>query len=352
MGNSGQKRGVSSLAAFESVERRIVFGTYSLSLSDPQVIGVSSGSRLDLASKSLVLSGGTTSINLNNPLVFSGSLGFAGGTGALPPPTTVVGTAGNDLIAVTTDAWGNSTATLNGKVVFTGAASTFDIDARRGDDRIEIRGYTSAVTIRGGAGNDTIFGSAGPDRIFAGDGDDLIFARDGRDTIYAEAGNDTVNGEGASDLIDGGDGFDRMRGSGGNDRISGGASRDFLSGEAGNDTLNGDGGNDVLSGGDGDDNLTGGAGDDSCDGNAGTNTIDGGGGGSNQVSNSNALVMYTYAGDANLSGTIDINDYFNIDTAIGQGWQQGDFNYDGQINGDDYFILDTHSWGVNAVGNP
>jgi autotransporter-associated beta strand protein len=63
------------------------------------------------------------------------------------------------------------------------------------------------------------------------------------------------------------------------------------------------------------------------------------------VSASDILVMYTYAGDANLDGAITGDDYFQIDSAFPQGlsgWMNGDFNYDGAINGDDYFLIDSN----------
>jgi hypothetical protein len=49
--------------------------------------------------------------------------------------------------------------------------------------------------------------------------------------------------------------------------------------------------------------------------------------------------MYTYGGDANLDGKINIDDYVRIDNGIASGltgWVNGDFNYDGKINIDDY----------------
>src|SRR5262249_47438534 len=49
------------------------------------------------------------------------------------------------------------------------------------------------------------------------------------------------------------------------------------------------------------------------------------------------------AGDANLDGKLNIDDYVRIDTGIAAhttGWSNGDFNYDGKINIDDYVILD------------
>src|SRR5207248_8681431 len=55
------------------------------------------------------------------------------------------------------------------------------------------------------------------------------------------------------------------------------------------------------------------------------------------VSSGDALVMYTWGGDANLDGTLDGDDYFQIDSHFNQaglifGYHNGDFNYDGDIN--------------------
>ena len=61
------------------------------------------------------------------------------------------------------------------------------------------------------------------------------------------------------------------------------------------------------------------------------------------VTGSDTLVMYTYGGDANLDGKINVDDYGRIDLNIPlgtSGWFNGDFNYDGQINVDDYGIID------------
>jgi hypothetical protein len=64
------------------------------------------------------------------------------------------------------------------------------------------------------------------------------------------------------------------------------------------------------------------------------------------------LVKYTYAGDANLDGKLDIDDYTRIDVGIDArltGWSNGDFNYDGKINIDDYVIIDSN---VRIQGAP
>ena len=64
------------------------------------------------------------------------------------------------------------------------------------------------------------------------------------------------------------------------------------------------------------------------------------------ISDSDTLVKYTYAGDADLSGRIDADDYFAIDSGYAHpanpSYASGDFNYDGAINGDDYFLIDSN----------
>jgi len=55
------------------------------------------------------------------------------------------------------------------------------------------------------------------------------------------------------------------------------------------------------------------------------------------------LVAYTYGGDANLDGKINVDDYIKIDSGIAtglSGWSNGDFNYDGKVNIDDYTVID------------
>jgi hypothetical protein len=70
------------------------------------------------------------------------------------------------------------------------------------------------------------------------------------------------------------------------------------------------------------------------------------------VTGSDALVMYTYGGDANLDGKINVDDYGHIDTSIPlgiSGWFNGDFNYDGKVNVDDYGIID---FNIGIQGTP
>src|SRR5256886_17230910 len=66
--------------------------------------------------------------------------------------------------------------------------------------------------------------------------------------------------------------------------------------------------------------------------------------------------MYTWGGDANLDGTLNGDDYFQIDSHFNQdgtvfGYYNGDFNYDGSINGDDYFIIDSN-WNTGSTATP
>lgn len=56
------------------------------------------------------------------------------------------------------------------------------------------------------------------------------------------------------------------------------------------------------------------------------------------------LIKYTYAGDADLNGKIDCDDYARIDFNVAEGgalkgWSNGDFNYDGSVQSGDYAII-------------
>jgi hypothetical protein len=71
------------------------------------------------------------------------------------------------------------------------------------------------------------------------------------------------------------------------------------------------------------------------------------------ITGASTIAMYTYAGDANLDGTIDGGDYGIIDNFVqvpgASGYANGDFNYDGVIDGGDYGIIDNN---VQAQGAP
>ena len=74
--------------------------------------------------------------------------------------------------------------------------------------------------------------------------------------------------------------------------------------------------------------------------------------GSETVDATAVLVKYTYGGDANVDGKINVDDYGRIDFNVAlqtTAWANGDFNYDGKINVDDYGIID---FNVAAQGPP
>ena len=76
--------------------------------------------------------------------------------------------------------------------------------------------------------------------------------------------------------------------------------------------------------------------------------------GSETVDGTSVLVKYTWGGDANLDGTLNGDDYFQIDSHFNQDgvafhFYNGDFNLDGSINGDDYFIIDSN-WNAGSTG--
>jgi uncharacterized membrane protein len=75
--------------------------------------------------------------------------------------------------------------------------------------------------------------------------------------------------------------------------------------------------------------------------------------GGQQITGNDTLVMYTYAGDLNVDGTVNADDYAYIDlyahTPGARGYGHGDINYDGSINADDYALIDIN---VIRQGDP
>ncbi len=75
--------------------------------------------------------------------------------------------------------------------------------------------------------------------------------------------------------------------------------------------------------------------------------------GGQTITGASTLAMWTYAGDANLDGVINADDYANIsfydNIPTADGYANGDFNYDGDINPDDFSLIDFNR---NAQGAP
>jgi hypothetical protein len=81
---------------------------------------------------------------------------------------------------------------------------------------------------------------------------------------------------------------------------------------------------------------------------ANTTTFDG-----QSISAADVLVKYTYYGDANLDGTVNIADYTRTDagflTTGASGWSNGDYDYDGVVDGSDYTLMDNAFNGQSTV---
>ncbi|HVT89215.1 MAG TPA: hypothetical protein VHD56_10215 [Tepidisphaeraceae bacterium] len=62
------------------------------------------------------------------------------------------------------------------------------------------------------------------------------------------------------------------------------------------------------------------------------------------------LIKYTYAGDANLDGRVDLSDmiFFAPHWMSSGNWSDGDFNYDGMIDAKDLSLL-AHNWQAGTV---
>jgi autotransporter-associated beta strand protein len=83
----------------------------------------------------------------------------------------------------------------------------------------------------------------------------------------------------------------------------------------------------------------------------------GGDGEVNGLTAGQELITYAYAGDANLDGKVDFNDFVAISTHFMQpdiNWDHGNFNYDGVVDFNDFVVLSTNFGagvtGVDGVG--
>jgi hypothetical protein len=75
------------------------------------------------------------------------------------------------------------------------------------------------------------------------------------------------------------------------------------------------------------------------------------------VSASSILIAHTFAGDANLDGAIDGDDFFQIDAHAGLvggvvSYFNGDFDYNGWVDADDYFLIDSNYNKAQAAAAP
>jgi uncharacterized delta-60 repeat protein len=185
----------------------------------------------------------------------------------------VIGTPGDDVIAIRSAA-GNQIEVLSAGVVLNtfAAASVKGLAAvgDAGNDYIDARalaaivtaGVDFPVTLDGDGGRDVLVGSQGRDRITGGDDNDKVHGWDGDDWLSGNAQKDRIDGGLGNDSLFGNGGRDSLGGNVGNDSLFGGGQPDFLTGYDGDDSLLGEGGHDRLDGGAGLDTLSGGGGDD------------------------------------------------------------------------------------------
>ena len=71
------------------------------------------------------------------------------------------------------------------------------------------------------------------------------------------------------------------------------------------------------------------------------------------MDDTSVLMTYALAGDADLSGIIDGDDFFAIDAGfagLASGFSNGDFDYGTRVDADDYFVIDSnYSKAVSAA---
>ena len=104
-----------------------------------------------------------------------------------------------------------------------------------GNDDLAINTTSSGSTAYAFYGNDHLTGGMAADRMYGGGGSDTIEGGGGDDRLYGFAPSGTQADDGA-DSLDGGAGNDYLQGDGGNDTLNGGAGDDMMLGGAGNDS--------------------------------------------------------------------------------------------------------------------
>ena len=187
------------------------------------------------------------------------TLELGSGNGSSPGSTIhFMGTSNAEVITATIT--NNVLSIVNGnttKSYYAPEFSQLNIDARAGNDLVDVStlsirtylfGGDGDDTLKGGSGRDTLTAGAGKNYLYGGAGFDRLNCSGGRDSLYGQAGNDRLYGNGGDDYLDGGGNIDRLFGGSGNDTLIGGGSNDKLYGEDGNDRLIGNAGHDILDG--------------------------------------------------------------------------------------------------------
>jgi hypothetical protein len=141
---------------------------------------------------------------LNHPAVLAQIQSF-NLDGCTPPPCTIRGTAGADILRGTPGP---------------------DVICGRGGNDV-LRGFGGDDLLYGGGGADRLYGDDGADRLIGGLGGDVLVGRAGTDTLRGQSGRDRLVGGGARDALLAGSGRDTLIARDGNrDWLDGGAGRD------------------------------------------------------------------------------------------------------------------------------
>jgi hypothetical protein len=133
---------------------------------------------------------------------------------------------------------------VNNEIRAYAGVTAIHVDARAGNDWVNLSGLTAQTLVYGGAGSDWINGSC---------------VVTGRLDLRGGDGNDELRGGAAGDRLDGGGGNDKLYGGAGDDLLIGGDGNDLVKGEAGDDTIVLGSGCDTLDGGPGNDPRVSGA---------------------------------------------------------------------------------------------
>jgi VCBS repeat-containing protein len=145
-------------------------------------------------------------------------------------------------------ALGGSVAIVNGKVVYTANADSFDLltqgqsvtdsftysmkDASGAVSSatvsVKVMGAADGANILGTVKSDILTGTALDEAIYGSNGDDVISGMGGSDHLFGENGEDTLNGGSGIDFLDGGNGKDILIGGKGSDFLTGGEGNDVF----------------------------------------------------------------------------------------------------------------------------
>lgn len=124
---------------------------------------------------------------------------------------TIIGNDASETIQLRQGNGVISIAGTNGGVRASAVRSVY-VEARGGNDTVDLRTVLVPCVVHGGGGNDYILGGENADTLTGGDHNDIIFGMGGNDRLFGNAGHDRLLGGGGSNQLVGGTGTDFMDG--------------------------------------------------------------------------------------------------------------------------------------------